>query len=263
MSKIVVENLQILKNKYLGSGTYSIKIAPFSKIKSVRPGQFIHLLIPNCHTYFRRAFSIFDLEIRDKSLEILFKVFGRGTLAMSQMKKGDVIDVLGPLGNGFQIPKRKEKIICIAGGVGLPPIYFLAKYLIDKGYNSKNIFFYYGGRTGSDIVESTRIKKIGVSLIIATEDGAVGEKGLVTDLVERNLPEMDGTKVIYSCGPEGMLKAVDILGAKYNIPGQLSLEAPMPCGIGVCLGCILPLKEGGYTRVCRDGPVYDMGEVIL
>lgn len=263
MSKIVVENARVTKAKSLGAGHYSLTLAPFSKVKSIRPGQFVHLKIPGCAVYFRRAFSVYDIDTKTKSFEVIFKVMGRGTSFMASLKKGDTMDVLGPLGNGFSMPKRSEKAILIAGGVGMPPIQFLANHLVNKNFKADNIVFFYGGRTRSDLVELTRLKKLGIKLILATEDGSAGFRGLVTVAVSEWVAENNGKKAIYACGPEGMLQAVNNLAGRLSIPGQLSLEAPMPCGIGICLGCIRPLRAGGYTRVCREGPVYNIGEVLL
>jgi len=263
MSKIVVENLSIIKKKKLAEDFYSISLAPFSKAKSIRPGQFVHLQVPDCNLFFRRAFSIYSVDIEQSSFEILFKVFGRGTAVMASLRKDDSLSVLGPLGNRFKKPKRNELIGLTAGGVGFPPIYYFARFLIDNGYDPKKLFFFYGGRVRADLVELTRIKKLGANLILVTEDGSLGIKGLVTSALEDWISQKNGNKVIYACGPEPMLKAVDQLAMKYNIPGQISLEAPMPCGVGICLGCIKPLQRGGYARVCREGPIFNIGEIIL
>ncbi|MCP4705475.1 MAG: dihydroorotate dehydrogenase electron transfer subunit [candidate division Zixibacteria bacterium] len=263
MSKIVVEDVLILKKKKLASDCFSISMAPFSKVKSIRPGQFVHMQIPNCSLFFRRAFSVYSVNTEEKSLEILFKVFGRGTKIMASLKKGDKLGLLGPLGNSFRKPKRNELAALIAGGVGFPPIYYFGKHLLDKGYDPDKLFFFYGGRGKSDLIELARLKKLGIKTILTTEDGSLGKKGLITSPLEEWITGSKNKKVIYSCGPEGMLKAIDQLALKYNIQGQISLEAPMPCGIGICLGCIKPLRSGGNTRVCREGPVFDIGEVLL
>jgi dihydroorotate dehydrogenase electron transfer subunit len=123
--------------------------------------------------------------------------------------------------------------------------------------------FFYGGASKTDLIDMTRIKKLGTRFYPSTDDGSLGFRGLVTDAVNETVDLTDGKYRIYACGPEGMLKAVDDFARKNQIPGQLSLEAPMPCGLGICLGCIRPLRVGGYTRVCREGPVYDIGEVLL
>lgn len=145
----------------------------------------------------------------------------------------------------------------------MPPMYLLAKRLIEKKYDKKRILFFYGGNTGDDLIDLARIRRLGVTIKPSTIDGSVGFEGLITSAIASELPEIRGRKRLYACGPGGMLEAIDALGRKEKIPGQVSLEAPMPCGVGICLGCILPLREGGYTRVCREGPVYEIGEVLL
>jgi dihydroorotate dehydrogenase electron transfer subunit len=263
MSKIVVENTSVTNLKNLGEGYYTLTISPFSRTSRIKAGQFVHLKIPCPEIYFRRAFSVYHVNHENNSLAVIFKTVGRGTAAMADMKKGDTIDVLGPLGNGFKRPGRSSSVILIAGGIGMPPIYFFARQLIEKDYRPENLTFFYGGYSRPDLVDLKLIKKLGVRIVATTIDGSYGFKGLVTEAVENTIPELGGRKNIYACGPTGMLRAVDNLATKYKLSGQISLEAPMPCGIGICLGCILPLKKGGYTRVCREGPVYNMGEVIL
>jgi len=263
MSRIVVENARIIKMRNPGRDFHVMTIAPFSKIKSIKPGQFVHLKIPQCRVYFRRAFSVYDFNPENKSVDIIFRVCGRGTSVMAKLGKGDEIDILGPLGNGFRLPGKSETALLIAGGVGMPPVYLLAKKLLEKKYNPENIFFFYGANSRTELVDINHIKKLGVQAIVSTLDGSSGYKGLITGAVNKWLKSHDGKRIIYACGPEGMLQAVDNLASVNKIPGQLSLEAPMPCGVGICLGCIRPLKSGGYTRVCRDGPVYDIGEVLL
>ncbi|RKX17462.1 MAG: dihydroorotate dehydrogenase electron transfer subunit, partial [Candidatus Zixiibacteriota bacterium] len=160
---------------------------------------------------------------------------------------------------------KNEKVIMVAGGVGFPPLMYLAVEMIEKGHNPKNIVYFYGGHSKEDILERARLKKTGINLIQVTEDGSIGSKGLVTKVLKNYLNKLESLKNLrlYSCGPEGMLKAVDGIGLEYDIPGQISLEAPMPCGVGICLGCVVPLKKGGHARVCCEGPVFDIGEVSL
>lgn len=263
MSRIVVENLNIIKKTDLGRDNYVIDLAPFSKAGAVKPGRFIHVKIPRTDVFFRRAFSVYDINPGEKSISIIFKVLGRGTALLAGLRKGDSLSVLGPLGNGFNLPSRRETAILAAGGIGMPPIYLLAKKLLEKRFDKTKLLFFYGGASGADLVDIRRIKKLGLKLLPATEDGTLGFKGVVTDAIRDKIATADGKFRIYACGPEGMLKAVDRLAGELRMPGQLSLEAPMPCGLGVCLGCIRPLAAGGYTRVCREGPVYNIGEVLL
>jgi len=263
MKTIVAENCIIIKKVPMGGDICYFELGPFSKVKSIKPGQFVHVQIPCCNVFFRRAFSVYDVDTEAGTLGILFKMFGRGTEAMAEKKKGDRLNILGPLGNGFRIPSKKESIILAAGGIGMPPLYMLTKTLINKGYSKEKIFFFYGAMSKSDLADTKRIKKLGVKVYLSTDDGSAGFGGFVTDAIKKELPNINGRRRLYACGPEGMLKAANEFALDLQIPGQLSLEAPMPCGIGICLGCIKPLVKGGNTRVCREGPVYDIGEVVL
>ncbi|MEW6015747.1 MAG: dihydroorotate dehydrogenase electron transfer subunit [Candidatus Zixiibacteriota bacterium] len=263
MSKITVEQATIERKKELGNSYFAFEISPFSKVKAIKPGQFVHIKIPHTDIYFRRAFSVYDVHPQKKAVEIIFKVFGRGTALLSRLHPGDHLDILGPLGNSFAFPTKKETALLVAGGIGMPPIYFLAKELAPIMTNKSKAVFFYGGNSRTDLVELARIKRLGIRVVTATEDGSLGFRGLITKALAKEIDGLSGDCRIYACGPEGMLKAVDRLALEKSIPGQLSLEAPMPCGIGICLGCILPLTAGGYTRVCREGPVYNVGEVRL
>lgn len=264
MSRFAPERVLITRKRHLSRDYYSITMGPCSRIGSCKPGQFIHLGLPGRSVFFRRAMSIAAVDKKTREMEIIFKVFGRGTTILSTLCKGDELDVVGPLGNGFRKPSKKDTCLLIGGGVGFPPLYYLAKKLTEDGFDPKRIEFFYGGRTAGEIVERSRIRKLGVVFRPVTDDGSFGLRGLVTEVVEEYIGSNDGAKLrLYACGPEPMLKAVDEMAMRLNVPGQLSLEAPMPCGIGVCLGCIVPLRAGGYARVCADGPVFKTGEVEL
>jgi dihydroorotate dehydrogenase electron transfer subunit len=264
MKKYAPERVPITAKRHLSNDYYSLRMGPCSGVKRCRPGQFVHLGLPGCDVFFRRAMSIATADPDSGEIEIIFKVFGRGTARLAMMKKGDELDVLGPLGTAFTRPRKREVSLLVGGGVGFPPLYFMAQHLVAQGHDPKSIEFFYGGRTSGEIVERTRIRRLGVHFHSATDDGSYGTKGLITDALLAFLAEQPKRKYrLYSCGPEPMLKAVDDLGRSLGIPGQLSLEAPMPCGFGVCLGCIVALREGGYARVCTEGPVFKIGEVEL
>ncbi|SYZ72415.1 putative Dihydroorotate dehydrogenase B (NAD(+)), electron transfer subunit [Candidatus Zixiibacteriota bacterium] len=263
MSKIVIENAEIIKKKKVGPGYFVMTIGPFSRTAAIKAGQFAHIRLTNSNIYFRRAFSVYDVNAEDKSIDILFKVFGRGTRVLAELPEGEILNLMGPLGNGFKLPSRNEMSLLAGGGVGMPPIYFLARQMADRGYDMSKVHFFYGGQMKDDLVEISRIRKLKAKLYPSTDDGSYGFKGLVTEAIHSEIEGREGSFRLYGCGPEGMLKSLDEYGRRRQIPGQLSLEAPMPCGIGVCLGCIRPLRAGGYTRVCREGPVYDIGEVLL
>ncbi len=262
MIKPTCEDTFLLKKRNLKNRYFAYTFRPYTQVKKCKPGHFLQLQIPQTDIFFRRPFSIAGVTPAG-DIEIIFKIFGKGTALLATLEKGDKVNLLGPLGVPFTLPKKNEKTILIAGGVGFPPLMYLAVEMIAKGYDPKSIEFFYGGRTTDDIIEKSRIKKLGVNFHPVTEDGSYGMKGLVTKPVEEFIQSSDTNMRIYSCGPTGMLKAADSLGLKYKIPGQLSLEAPMPCGVGICLGCVKEKTDGGHARVCCDGPVFEIGEIVL
>jgi len=264
MIKFAPERAVVLKRRHLSRDYYSLTFGPCSRAGKCRPGQFVHIMLPDTSVYFRRAMSLAAVDVASRQVEIIFKVFGRGTTIMAEYTKDTEIDILGPLGTPFKLPRKTDRVLLVGGGVGFPPLLYLASHLVATGFDPKQIEFFYGGRTSGEIVERQRIRALGVNFHPVTDDGSYGDKGLVTTAVESWLDtECPARPRLYSCGPEAMLKAVDELGMRRSVPGQLSLEAPMPCGFGVCLGCVVPLRAGGHARVCTEGPVFEIGEVLL
>ncbi len=254
----------IIKRKSLGKYYFSIEIGPVPKVKSYRPGHFLQIKIPSQEILFRRPMSIAGISLENNSLQMIVKILGRGTNIMSNMRPGEQVNILSPLGVPFKLPSKNKRIIIAAGGVGVPPLMYLAEEMIKKGFDPKNINFFYGGRSSSDIIIRPRIKKTGINFFPVTEDGTFGTNGMVTkpiiDFINEN---SDGKNYIFGCGPEGMLKAINKIGCDYDIDGQLSLEAHMPCGLGICLGCVVKLVNGEHARVCAEGPIFKIGEVAL
>lgn len=264
MIRPTCEDTTILRHRNLKNNYFALTLGPYSRAGECRPGSFVHVRLPHSDIYFRRAMSVAAVDSDLQRIEIIFKVFGRGTTLLSQACKGDRIDVLGPLGVTFAYPQKNETAVMVAGGVGFPPLLFLATELVKTGFDPKKIEFFYGGKSDGDLVERSRIKKLGVNAHWATDDGSVGSRGFVTAAVDEYLTAHGSEHVrLYGCGPEAMLKATNEIGLKHKAAGQLSLEAPMPCGIGVCLGCVVKLTSGEYARVCVDGPVFEIGEVQL
>ena len=227
------------------------------------PGQFV-MIEAGCPLgpYLRRAFSIAALSRREKSvsLEILIKVVGRGTRNLVGSRPGETLRVLGPLGQGF-VESHSEAIILVGGGVGVAPLLMLAQSLVHQG---KTFDFYYGGRSLPDLPRLRETKELaeasGGQLVATSEDGTVGHKGLVTSPLQKRLEE-GRLGYIYTCGPQGLMKALAIMANKFGISGEAALETNMGCGFGACLGCVVRRVDGTYALCCKNGPVFPFEEI--
>lgn len=214
-----------------------------SKITS--PGQFINIKIAD--KYLRRPISVCDKD--EKTVTIIYKVVGSGTEILSQMKSGETLDVLTGLGNGYDLSLSGDTPLLLGGGVGVPPLYMLAKQLIKQG---KKVSVILGFNTKSEIFYEDEFKKIGADVTVTTVDGSYGVKGFVTDAMT------DNYSYFYTCGPEPMLKAI----FKATLTsGQFSFEERMGCGFGACMGCSCKTVTG-YKRICKEGPVLNKEEII-
>lgn len=258
------ENITLIGRRSLKNDYHWLRLGPYSRAAECQPGQFVHMQLPSTSVLFRRAFSVAGVNQSQDELEIIFRRVGRGTTLMSKLRRGDTVNLLGPLGSTFRQPRKNRHVVIVAGGIGFPPLMFFATRLIAGGHNPRQIEFLYGGRVSADILMRSRIKQLGVNFHPVTEDGSFGEQGLVTGPLQQLFEKLGSSGVtLYSCGPGAMLKAVNSMAIEHGVDGQLSLEAPMPCGLGMCQGCVVPLTAGGHARVCCDGPVFDIGEVAL
>ena len=211
------------------------------------PGQFINIKLDGL--YLRRPISVCDYE--DGKLTLIYKVVGKGTEQMSALDSGAMLDLLVGLGNGYFTEFAGEKPLLIGGGVGVPPLYNLAKTLIAQGKKPTVIL---GFNTKNEIFYEQQFKDLGAQVLVATADGSYGIKGFVTDA----MATLEGYTHIYTCGPEPMLKAI------YNaseVGGSYSFEERMGCGFGACMGCTCKTKYGN-KRICKDGPVLEREEII-
>lgn len=218
-------------------------------------GQFVHVLPRDgglSDPMLRRAFSI--LSVQGDTFEILYRVMGRGTRQMSGWTVGQHVDIIGPLGRPFA-PLADHSLL-VGGGVGVPPLAMLA-----ARPDRKQVTALIGARNANDVLCREDFERLSVPYEVATQDGSLGHHGLVTELLQKQLEQADqGTTAVYSCGPIPMLRAVAALCASFNIPCQVSLEENMPCGVGICNGCVAPVVGHGddysrYRRICIDGPV--------
>jgi len=255
-----------VKNNYW----YGVFNAP-SLAKKAAPGQFVNIkLSDDYEPLLRRPFSIHRVTgygLGVTGIEILYEIVGRGTEALSQKKPGEPLDIIGPLGNGFnyRIPYPASRIpILVAGGIGVAPLLFLAEKL--KTYNLKLTTVLIGASTKSQILCAKEFKELGFDVKIATDDGSQGFKGKVTDLLRQILLKnpmnsKQPKNSIYACGPKPMLAEISRISRQCKIPAQISLEEHLACGIGACLGCVIN-TVGGYQRVCKEGPVFNAEEII-
>jgi dihydroorotate dehydrogenase electron transfer subunit len=224
----------------------------------VKPGQFVHIRTDEqgVQPFFRRPFSVYRAQ---KYVEIFYEVVGPGTKLLSLKKKGDTIDVLGPLGTPFEMPPPSAKqVILIAGGIGIAPMLILSDVLKKK---KCDLVLLFGGRDRGHVYPMHEFKDNGVKVHIATDDGSVGDKGHVNVLFDK-IKKDPGQTFIYTCGPVPMMKAVQAFAAQHGILGQAACEETMACGLGACLGCSIETKNG-FKTVCHDGPAFDLDEVIL
>ncbi len=220
------------------------------------PGQFVMVEVPGHDILLRRPFGIVKLD--GGVLEVCCKIVGKGTAALSKIEKGQATSVLGPLGKGFNPSKDIKTALLVAGGYGIAPLLPLAKTAAENG---AKIIFYYGAKKSSDLLYTNELKSLGVDLRLATEDGSAGEKGFLTRRLEKEIMEFNDA-AIFCCGPHGLLSETAKIAAKMNMPAQVSLERYMACGIGVCLGCVVKLRDGTYVRACREGPVFNAADII-
>ena len=213
-----------------------------------RPGQFVNIELEGL--YLRRPISISDWS--EDTITIIYKVVGRGTEQMSRMTEGQELDVLTGLGNGFDADVECQQPLLVGGGVGVPPLYRLAKELIARG---RKVSVVLGFNTAKEVFYADEFRALGVDVYVSTADGSVGIKGFVTDAIRDNGVEFD---FFYSCGPLPMLKA---LCDCTEVSGELSFEERMGCGFGACMGCSCKTLAGN-KRICKDGPVMKREEII-
>ncbi len=209
------------------------------------PGQFVNILLEGL--YLRRPISVCDCQ--GDTLTLVYKVVGKGTRQMSGMTPGQTLDVLTGLGNGYDIAKAGDSPLLVGGGVGVPPLYMLARLLRAEG---KAVSVVLGFNTKNEIFYEEEFKALGCNVTVATADGSYGVKGFVTNA----LPET--YSYFYTCGPEPMLRAVY---AATTTSGQFSFEERMGCGFGACMGCSCKVITG-YKRICKDGPVLEKEEIL-
>ena len=243
---------KLVYKKRLSDGIYDYTVLCPEMAEKAKAGQFLHILCGG-DTYLRRPISICDV-IDERCIRFIFEVKGEGTRALSKRTEGDMLVIIGPLGNGFEIhDEDKDAILLIGGGIGVFPLLNLAKQLQGKAT------VLLGFRNKEAMLLSDEFAAVSRNVFLATDDGSCGYHGLVTDIL-KNITESNKVSRIYTCGPLPMMKAVSLIAVENGIPVQVSLEERMGCGVGACVTCTCTVA-GSRKRVCKDGPVFDGTEV--
>ena len=256
MHKKFVADFTVVENTALNSTNFLIKIRSESKLPVIKPGQFVNVEIKNSEKVFlRRPFSVFEVDYLENTLSMIVKILGKGSEKLTQIKTGDTLSLVYPLGRNFTYPDTSDKILLIGGGSGVAPMLFLSK---ESGLPKGQVDVILGARAQSDHIEVRHYSEY-ASLHYTSEDGSLGERGFVTNhsIFTRHLDSYDK---VYACGPDGMMKEVAKAAKMAGVFCEVSLENLMACGFGVCLCCIEPTTKGNLC-VCTDGPVFNINEL--
>jgi len=253
---MLIEFAPIISNQKISSNIFQLIVKAPVIAQSARPGQFCNLKITDYNLpLLRRPLSIGNVE--NTNLSFLYEVKGKGTYLLSQKKQGGLLNIFGPLGNGFNFEDDFVTAVLVAGGIGIAPFPFLTRTLKNR---NKKIVTFYGLKNKEQIITNGLL-----NVRIATDDGSMGLKGTVLDLLRLELKKLQKEKIkIFACGPNAMLKNLKNLVEKKSLNCEMSLETIMACGYGVCQGCVVPAKGAkSFKLVCTDGPVFKTKDLLL
>lgn len=258
------ETGRVTQHQEIAPGFYLLTIKAPAIAQLAQPGQFVHVkCTPTMDPLLRRPISLHGMDAQAGTITLLYQVVGRGTQLLSKFMVNDEIDVMGPLGRGFTLPNSPGNVVVVGGGIGAAPLLPLVEALCTQG---SAVTLILGARTKEWLLGAESFTQAGAQVLVATDDGTQGQHGYVTDILAQQL---QGTLpvALYACGPEPMLKAVANMAAKQGVTGQVSLEERMGCGVGACLACVCKIKVAtadgwDYQKVCVDGPVFDLEEVL-
>ncbi len=252
----VQQQCTVVSKVPLSGDTYQMTLKAGEMVaKTFRaPGQFLHIACPP--HFLRRPISVCACGSGADGdwVDIVFQIRGEGTRWLAQRCKGDTLDVLGLLGNGFAMAPGGRYLLA-GGGIGVPPLYGCARYAKGKAVAAL------GFRSKNQVILAEAFKKACEGVSLCTDDGSVGAKGFVHQQVEEILRKDNAFTAVLACGPKPMLRGVAEVAARYGVPCQVSMEERMACGVGACLGCATPMADGSMKHVCKDGPVFDASEV--
>ncbi len=274
----------IIFNRKVADDYYKMRILCPAVAAKAKPGQFVMIRTADAwDPLLRRPLGIhracFERETANAKesrscIEILYRVVGKGTLMLSKKQRGETIDLLGPLGNGFSIDRNLKTAVLVAGGIGVAPLFSLAQALKERKSaiaGKIKLIAFLGGKTAADILCRRDLEKMGATVSVSTEDGSSGSKGMVTDLLPgffEDLPPVEERHLsLFACGPLPMLHALSEFARSRKLPCQVSLESRMACGVGACVGCSIPIRSAestlpAYQRACTEGPVFESSVIL-
>jgi dihydroorotate dehydrogenase electron transfer subunit len=251
---------QVVSNLSEGEANHRIELR-VERWPQWQPGQFVMLApgaesaAPRYDPLLPRPMAIYTADSKGNfdQVSVLYKVEGRGTRLLAAAEPGEHVRMVGPLGTGFELPPEGHHAILVGGGTGTASLYSLARAALERGPVSVIL----GARRAALLMAESDFEKLGAKLHIVTEDGSRGEQGLVTDVLGPLLAEGGDPAIVYACGPTPMMRACHRLTREAGVSCRVALENRMACGFGACLGCAVPMAEGGFSLVCKQGPVYD------
>ncbi|MDF9555954.1 dihydroorotate oxidase B electron transfer subunit [Bacillus tropicus] len=255
------QNMIVVNQKEIAKNIYELVLQGTLVQQMNEPGQFVHIKVAEgIAPLLRRPISICNVDQEQNEFTMLYRAEGQGTKTLATRKQGEMVDVLGPLGHGFPVEEAEagQTALLVGGGIGVPPLYELSQRLVAKGVRVIHIL---GFQTKDVVFYEEKFAELG-DTYVATVDGTHGTKGFVTDVIDHYGIDFD---ILYSCGPLAMLRALE--GRYKEKKAYISLEERMGCGIGACFACVCHLQEDpsghSYKKVCSDGPVFPIGEVVL
>ena len=249
-------SFHIVQKHSLAREVYSYTLSAGRIARSAQAGQFVHVLCPG-HSTLRRPLSLCRIDPDKGQIRLVFEVRGEGTKALSSLREGDMMDIMGPLGHGFALLDPAKRVVVVGGGIGVPPMLEVAAHY---GANCRAVL---GFRSADAVILTRDFEALGCEVLLSTDDGTRGRKGFVTQSLQETL-EREPADMIYACGPLPMLKGVASIARQQGIRCQVSLEERMGCGIGACLVCACKTQKDGkesYSHVCKDGPVFESTEL--
>jgi dihydroorotate dehydrogenase electron transfer subunit len=263
-------NGTVVKNKEICDGHFLLSVRLPLSFKTPMPGQFVMAREKGrIDPLLGRPFGVYHFERskNEATVEILYKVVGKGTLLLSRLREGDFVEVLGPYGRGFDVYPEAAMVVFICGGIGVAPITYLAShYRMQTSRRNVKLVCYYGASKAENLVGIEKIKDIMSEVLVSTDDGSAGYQGLVTQKFAEDVSSYEpASSRVYACGPRPMLKQLSELLAGHPVPCQILMEERMACGVGACLGCTVLLNdvEGrvAHARACIDGPVFNIRDI--